>query len=286
MPTTSLTLIPSDAVFAQNDDLVTTSTKVADAFGKRHSHVLRKLESLECSSDFTSAHFWVHVQKIDIGHGAKRESKIYQMTKDGFMFLVMGFTGKKAAAIKEAYIKAFNDMAAKLYPVLSNQTITPSQQSEIRQLIGSVAKQFEQPEQHAMYSRLYGRLKAHFKVAKYDQIPSAEFDKAITFLEEQKRLIIEPTPFSKTLQHIAMPKVPHLEITITPASYMRDLAPSPIGALLNQLLQAEQNNQAVTLENIATACKDYQSLITLIRQQQIKLQQIEALMDCEFKVTV
>jgi len=33
------------------------------------------------------------------------------MTKDGFAFLAMGFTGKKAAAFKEAYINAFNQMA-------------------------------------------------------------------------------------------------------------------------------------------------------------------------------
>lgn len=36
------------------------------------------------------------------------------MTKDGFIFLVMGFTGHKAAAIKEAYINAFNIMAEQL----------------------------------------------------------------------------------------------------------------------------------------------------------------------------
>ena len=36
------------------------------------------------------------------------------MTKDGFIFLVMGFTGQKAAGIKEAYINAFNHMAAQL----------------------------------------------------------------------------------------------------------------------------------------------------------------------------
>ena len=41
------------------------------------------------------------------------------MTKDGFMFLVMGFTGKKAAQIKEAYINAFNQMSTKLSSELS-----------------------------------------------------------------------------------------------------------------------------------------------------------------------
>ena len=35
-----------------------------------------------------------------------------RMTKDGFMFLVLGFTGAEAARIKEAFIAAFNEMAA------------------------------------------------------------------------------------------------------------------------------------------------------------------------------
>ena len=39
---------------------------------------------------------------------------MYYITRDGFMFLVMGFTGKTAAKWKEAYIKAFNEMEAKI----------------------------------------------------------------------------------------------------------------------------------------------------------------------------
>ncbi|EGD1134269.1 Rha family transcriptional regulator, partial [Escherichia coli] len=34
----------------------------------------------------------------------------YQITRDGFAFLAMGFTGKRAAQFKEAYINAFNQM--------------------------------------------------------------------------------------------------------------------------------------------------------------------------------
>ncbi len=52
--------------------------------------------------------------KVNIGNGATRDSKIFTMTKDGFIFLVMGFTGKKAAAFKEAYIAEFNSMEASL----------------------------------------------------------------------------------------------------------------------------------------------------------------------------
>lgn len=46
--------------------------------------------------------------------GALIPSRVVSMTKDGFVFLVMGFAGKEAARIKEAYINAFNAMAEQL----------------------------------------------------------------------------------------------------------------------------------------------------------------------------
>ncbi|MGL4938331.1 Rha family transcriptional regulator [Shewanella sp.] len=76
-----------------------TTLNVAEYFGKRRAHVLEKIEKLGCSSKFTSANFTVYVQQVSIGNGASRESKAYEMTKDGFMFLVMGFSGAKAASI-------------------------------------------------------------------------------------------------------------------------------------------------------------------------------------------
>ena len=104
-----------DAVFIQDQQVKTTSLKVAELFDKRHTHILEKITNLDCSPEFTSANFSAHVQTIEIGNGATRESKYYEMTKDGFMFLVMGFTGAAAAKIKEAYINTFNQMAAMLY---------------------------------------------------------------------------------------------------------------------------------------------------------------------------
>lgn len=104
-----------NAVFIQNQQVKTDSLKVAEIFGKQHKDVIRKIESLDCSPEFTSAQFCAHVQTVEIGNGASRESKYYEMTKDGFIFLVMGFTGAAAAKIKEAYINTFNQMLAILY---------------------------------------------------------------------------------------------------------------------------------------------------------------------------
>uniref|UniRef100_UPI0014957AF8 Rha family transcriptional regulator n=2 Tax=Serratia TaxID=613 RepID=UPI0014957AF8 len=75
---------------------------------------LSRNRPLEVPSDFSSANFSAHDHFVTVGGGAQRKSKIYRMTKDGFMLLVMGFTGKKAMAIKIAYINAFNMMAEEL----------------------------------------------------------------------------------------------------------------------------------------------------------------------------
>ena len=105
---------PADLITLYHGQPMTTSLKVAELFEKRHDNVLRKLESLECSAEFHRLNFEEMSQEVDIGNGAKRKTKIWNMTKDGFIFLVMGFTGAKAAATKEAYINAFNWMAEQL----------------------------------------------------------------------------------------------------------------------------------------------------------------------------
>ncbi|AXD72681.1 Rha family transcriptional regulator [Salmonella enterica] len=88
---------------------VTTSIAVANFFGKHHKDVLKKIRMLECSPTFTTANFCAVAITTQAGFD-ERETEAYQMTKDGFVFLVMGFTGKKAAAFKEAYIAEFNRM--------------------------------------------------------------------------------------------------------------------------------------------------------------------------------
>lgn len=100
-----------DAVFIQDQQVKTNSLKVADFFGKQHKNVLQKLESLDCSSNFSELNFKLAEYLDEQG----KPRPMYEMTKDGFIFLVMGFTGSAAAHIKEAYINTFNHMAAMLY---------------------------------------------------------------------------------------------------------------------------------------------------------------------------
>lgn len=93
-----------------NNQVTTDSLTVADRFGKRHRDVLRSIKLLKCSKDFNARNF-APVEYKD-QKGEKRT--YYDMTQDGWMFLVMGFTGEKAAEWKEKFIVAFRAMEAEL----------------------------------------------------------------------------------------------------------------------------------------------------------------------------
>lgn len=91
---------------------VTNSRAVAEFFGKRHADVLRAIDALDCSRDFSQRNFalWETPHPTVAG----RTVRHFDLTKDGFVFLAMGFTGPKAARFKEAYITRFNEMQEEL----------------------------------------------------------------------------------------------------------------------------------------------------------------------------
>lgn len=99
----------------KDGQVVTTSLRVAEIFSKEHNHVLRAIRELDCSDDFRASNFGqsFRIRQLPNGMG-ERQDPYYLITRDGFVFLVMGFTGKTAAKFKEAYIRAFNEMEAKL----------------------------------------------------------------------------------------------------------------------------------------------------------------------------
>ena len=94
---------------------MTDSLKVAKRFGKDHSKVLRSIREIRRTQpEFHAANFGELIDHVEVGKGAMRPRTIFSMTKDGFVFLSMGFTGKEAAAFKIAYINAFNRMAEEI----------------------------------------------------------------------------------------------------------------------------------------------------------------------------
>lgn len=90
----------------ESNQVLTNSLLVAEKFGKEHNKVIRDIQNLSCSYEFRAANFGVS-SYISLQN---KELPMYVMTKDGFSFLVMGYTGVKAGMFKEEYIKAFNKM--------------------------------------------------------------------------------------------------------------------------------------------------------------------------------
>ena len=98
-----------EMVSVSGDEVVTTSQQIAKFFKREHKNILRAIEKLECSAEFARLNYELCFENNELQNG--KPLKFYRMTKDGFMLLVMGFSGKKAMAIKEAFIAAFNAMA-------------------------------------------------------------------------------------------------------------------------------------------------------------------------------
>jgi anti-repressor protein len=82
-------------VYEKDGKLWTTSRDVAEEFEKEHKVVLKAIENLECSQDFSRHNF----VPSDYINSRGQTYPMFELTRDGFMFLVMGFTGAKAAKV-------------------------------------------------------------------------------------------------------------------------------------------------------------------------------------------
>ena len=197
------------------DGVATTlSTNIAEFFGKLHKDVIRSIETILSSTDEKhKRNFAPMMIDVEIGNGAIRKSKAYRLTRDGFTFLAMGFTGERAQAFKWAYIDAFNRMEEELRNSTADKLkavipLTPRQQYKIQRAVAERAK-----GSHVHFNTIYKAIKIYFKVAKYDQIPASRFDECINFIQTVDLRIPEvlseqPVEFPKP----QLPSCPHCEL--------------------------------------------------------------------------
>jgi Rha family phage regulatory protein len=86
----------------------TNSLKVAEFFGRKHKNILQAIDNLECSEAFSRLNF----QPRDYVDERGKTQRSVVMTRKGFEFLTLGFSGRKAAQFREAYIERFHQMEA------------------------------------------------------------------------------------------------------------------------------------------------------------------------------
>jgi anti-repressor protein len=98
----------NELVKIENDRMITTSKIIAETFGKRHDHVLRDIDNIR--KDVPNFGEMFHETETQDSYG--RQQRIYEITRDGFSLLAMGFTGAEAMEWKIKYLEAFNKLEA------------------------------------------------------------------------------------------------------------------------------------------------------------------------------
>jgi Rha family phage regulatory protein len=101
-----LDLQTTPLVSINHQRVTTTSLLISRAFDRQHKDVLRAIERLECSEEFGQRNF----APSSYLNEQNKPQPMFNITRDGFTFLAMGFTGAKAAQFKEAFIDQFNRM--------------------------------------------------------------------------------------------------------------------------------------------------------------------------------
>lgn len=136
-------LIPQDEygmLASQQGIALVDSLFVAEAFEKRHSHVLRDIARITepksgLSEEFTHLNFEPSTYRDVTGRKLPR----YLMTRDGFTMLVMGYTGPKAMHFKELYIRRFNEIEQCIRSLLSAR-------QEFPMLTDIICRLYERPK--------------------------------------------------------------------------------------------------------------------------------------------
>lgn len=101
-------------VFVKAGAVFTTSRDVAEVFGKDHRHVLEAIDNLLKSLMAEKSAMWFSAISEPHPTVPGRMVRYFEMTRDGFTLLAMGFTGEKATRFKVMYIERFNAMEEQL----------------------------------------------------------------------------------------------------------------------------------------------------------------------------
>lgn len=151
----------------ENGQVGVSSKVIADSFGKIHRDVLRAIDGLECSKEFRLRNF-AHSQYVS---SQGKTLPCVQMTRDGFCFLAMGFTGANAAIWKEAFIDAFNQL----------ESVVSAKNQSAMESLGEAIALMESDKEKAS---LYGKALATWRKVRKTHI------EAITAAHDKAQLIL------------------------------------------------------------------------------------------------
>jgi Rha family phage regulatory protein len=121
-------IIPQLTV-SENGIPMASSLDIAKVFEKEHKNVLQSIENLfeDIPQDFNELNF----QLVEYTDAKGEKRPMYNLTRDAFTLLAMGFTGKKAMRFKVLYIETFNAMEKALLEQSKKRGRKKQEQKEI-----------------------------------------------------------------------------------------------------------------------------------------------------------
>lgn len=191
----------SPSVILHHGRPATTSLEVAKFFSKRHDHVLRDIDTLlsQLPENSLQPNFGEMFQEQETPLGLK-QIHIFILHRDGFMLLVMGYTGKKALAVKLAYIEAFNRLEAELAAQREAALLevphfisTPSTGAERRELHALVTREWC-PRSGMHNYECWQKLNAHLGLKSIMDLPRERIGEAMSWVRAQIEGHVSPAP--------------------------------------------------------------------------------------------
>lgn len=173
---------------------VVSSLDVAETFVKNHFDVMESIRNIQTTISTMEFSMLFNLTSYKAANG--KSNPMYQMTRDGFTLLVMGYTGEKAMKFKLAYIKQFNAMEK----ILRGKLIEREKGIAVRQSLTKALQQSAENERmhghaystytNAIYKTLFGKnanqLREEYGIGKKDNLRdsfSAEDLKAAQSME-------------------------------------------------------------------------------------------------------
>lgn len=190
-------------VLSKKGEAFADSRVIAEKFGKRHSHVVEKIETLIKEIDnIKGPKSWTLKFNKRSDNYRGQEYDYYEMNKPAFSMLVMGMTGNKALEWKLRFNEAFYEMER----VLTQQSL--NQQSEMWLAQREQGKLIRQEETDIIkefvdYATTQGSENAKFY---YKHITSAVY-KALNLVQYKQPKLRETLDFMQTSQLILAEQV-------------------------------------------------------------------------------
>ena len=175
------TRTPAPAITVCNGLAAVLTTNVAGVFQKAHKDVLEAVETIIQRTPEDRRRNFIPVElerPSNLGKGIVKY-KAYALTKAGFTFLAMGFTGEKADKFKWAYIDEFDRMEKALSGEGGPDYIDEAQQREIQRAVGRRAAGIGKN-----FSLIYGALKDRFDIPRYTCLQKRDFEAALDFIQK------------------------------------------------------------------------------------------------------